>query len=177
MGGDAEGGAVDNGGTASILASTISDNTGPQIVSGRKPLQMAATIVADTASGSSPAVDCQSTSAIHDLGYNLTDDTSCGLTASTDVTGDPDLGALGPNGGPTSTALPASGSPAVGIIPVGTVVGMTQLCGRDDQRGVASSGSCTIGAVEMEFLIPALVVAEREDRALRSGPGDADTGP
>lgn len=94
-------------------------------------------------------MDCQSTSAIRDLGYNLTDDTSCGLTASTDVNGDPELGTLGPNGGPTPTVLPASGSPAVGVIPVGTVVGSTQLCGRDDQRGVASTGNCTIGAVEV----------------------------
>ena len=149
MGGDAEGGAVDDDGAASIVASTISDNTGPQIASGSKPLHLAATIVADPASGSSTAVDCQSTSAIRDLGYNLTDDTSCGLTASTDVNGDPELGTLGPNGGPTPTALPASGSPAVGVIPVGTVVGSTQLCGRDDQRGVASTGNCTIGAVEV----------------------------
>jgi hypothetical protein len=150
MGGSAQGGAIDNGGTASIVASTVSDNTGPQIASDGKSLQMAATIVADTASGSSPAVDCQSTIAVTDLGYNLTDDTSCGLTAPTDVNADPQLGALGPNGGPTLTALPASGSPAIGVIPVGTVVGMTQLCGRDDQRGVASTGSCTVGAVEVD---------------------------
>ena len=150
MGGDAVGGAIDNGGSASIIASTVSDNTGPQIASGRKSLQMAASIVADTTSGSSPAVDCQSRSAIGDLGYNLTDDTSCGLTAATDVNADPELGTLGPNGGPTWTALPVSGSPAVGVIPVGMFAGSTQLCGRVDQRGVASSGNCTIGAVEVD---------------------------
>jgi predicted outer membrane repeat protein len=150
MGGTADGGALDLNGDASILGSTVSDNTGPQISSGQKSFQMAASIVADTALGSSPAVDCQSTGAISDLGYNLTDDTSCGLTASTDVTADPELGSLGPNGGPTLTALPASGSPALGVIPVGTLAGSTQLCGRVDQRGVASTGSCTIGAVEVD---------------------------
>ena len=150
MGGTADGGALDLSGGTSILGSTVADNTGPQISSGQQSVQMAASIVADTTSGSSPDVDCQSTGVIGDLGYNLTDDTSCGLTASTDVNADPELGTLGPNGGPTWTALPASGSPAVGVIPVGTSAGSTQLCSRDDQRGVASTGSCTIGAVEVD---------------------------
>jgi hypothetical protein len=150
MGGTADGGALDLSGGASILGSTVANNTGPQISSGQKSVQMAASIVADTTSGSSPDVDCQSTGVIGDLGYNLTDDTSCGLTASTDVNADPELGALGPNGGPTETALPASGSPALNVIPVGTFVGSTQLCSRVDQRGIASSGNCTIGAVEVD---------------------------
>jgi hypothetical protein len=53
---------------------------------------------------------------------------------------DPDLGALGDNGGPTTTLLPAAGSPALGI---------GQSCPPVDQRGVARPASdCTSGAVE-----------------------------
>ena len=63
---------------------------------------------------------------------------------------DPQLGALGNNGGPTQTELPASGSPAVGAVPaaVCSASGVST-----DQRGVArpagNNGTCTIGAVEV----------------------------
>ena len=90
------------------------------------------------------------------LGYNLTDDpstaNSCGLTAATDVLGaNPQLGALANNGGPTDTQLPATDSPAIGVIPSSpaTTLDGVQVCPRVDQRGVASVGNCTIGAVEV----------------------------
>lgn len=52
----------------------------------------------------------------------------------------PQLGALGGNGGPTPTVAPLLGSPAVGI---------GQNCPATDQRGVARpSNGCTAGAVE-----------------------------
>jgi hypothetical protein len=54
---------------------------------------------------------------------------------------DPQLGALGANGGPTQTALPAAGSP---------VIGAGKGCPATDQRGNPRPASgCTAGAVEM----------------------------
>jgi hypothetical protein len=53
---------------------------------------------------------------------------------------DPVLGALGDNGGPAETMLPASSSPAVGL---GTG------CPATDQRGEPRSEPCTAGAVEV----------------------------
>jgi len=53
--------------------------------------------------------------------------------------GDPLLGALGDHGGPTETALPATGSPAFGA-------GAT--CPATDQRGVSRPAACTLGAAE-----------------------------
>jgi hypothetical protein len=53
---------------------------------------------------------------------------------------DPQLGALGMNGGPTQTALPAAGSP---------VIGAGKACPATDQRGNPRPASgCTAGAVE-----------------------------
>ena len=92
----------------------------------------------------------------NDEGYNLIDDTTtgsppCVFTASTDVyaaTNAVELGVLGNNGGPTQTMLPAPNSPAVGVIPTGTTLNSISVCSRTDQRGFASVGNCTIGAVE-----------------------------
>jgi hypothetical protein len=53
--------------------------------------------------------------------------------------GDPLLGPLQDNGGPTKTELPAAGSPAIGK---GTGCPMT------DQRGMPRATACTLGAVE-----------------------------
>ncbi len=53
---------------------------------------------------------------------------------------DPMLGALGQNGGPTATLVPAAGSPALGA---------GQDCPATDQRGQPRPASgCTVGAVE-----------------------------
>jgi hypothetical protein len=72
----------------------------------------------------------------HSSGTNP--DTAC-------VTGidfaDPLLGVLGSNGGPTQTAVPATGSPAIGA---------GQACPATDQRGHARPATgCTAGAVEV----------------------------
>jgi hypothetical protein len=64
-------------------------------------------------------------------------DTACvtGITFA-----DPMLGAIGANGGPTPTMLPAVGSPALGI---------GQTCPATDQRGnTRPATNCTSGAVE-----------------------------
>lgn len=77
------------------------------------------------------------------LGYNLADDTSCGLTATGDIQGKPArLGALAKNGGPTVTHMLLSGSPAINH---GKSIGIDV-----DQRGIARplGAKPDMGAVE-----------------------------
>ncbi len=63
------------------------------------------------------------------------------------LTGDPLLGALADNGGPTWTLLPGVTSPAVGAAICGA--------GDTDQRGVARpAGACDMGAVERQDALP-----------------------
>jgi hypothetical protein len=91
-------------------------------------------------------------------GYNLVDDTSCGLTTATDKQGatfDPLVGPLANNGGATQTLLPGTGSPLIDAIPVaacqtGPAAGVTT-----DQRGIArpQGAGCEIGAVEIMVIV------------------------
>src|SRR5690606_28129492 len=87
-------------------------------------------------------------------GYNFSDDTSCGLTAATDRqgAGDPQLGPLAANGGPTMTRLPAATSPLVDAIPVASCRDDGASDVTTDQRGVTrpQGSGCDIGAVELE---------------------------
>ena len=88
---------------------------------------------------------------ITDAGYNIDDDGSCGFSPvnHSQSAVEADLGPLQENCGPTETLLPALTSPAVGVIPNPTTLNGVQICPRVDQRGVASVGNCTIGAVEV----------------------------
>ena len=63
------------------------------------------------------------------------------LCTASPMVADPMLGALGDNGGPTATMLPASSGPAAGLGTTG--------CPATDQRGNARSTPCTAGAVEL----------------------------
>ncbi|MCK4586132.1 MAG: hypothetical protein KAU29_02260 [Gammaproteobacteria bacterium] len=97
-------------------------------------------------------VDCGATGggaiAITSSGYNLSHDTSCGLSDTTDIEGvDALLVALADNGGSTLThALPAN-SMAVNN---GGILGATTV----DQRGVTRDSTPDIGAYE--FVAPAV---------------------
>jgi hypothetical protein len=79
------------------------------------------------------------------LGHNAqdTDDPGCFFTAGDLVNVAPQLGPLADNGGPTSTLLPAGGSPLINA-------GDPANCATTDQRGVPrpQNGGCDIGAVE-----------------------------
>ena len=83
---------------------------------------------------------------------------TCGFSAATNdvVNGaDPQLGALGANGGPTPTMLPALTSPLVDAIPGASCSGGNTLAGfavTTDQRGLPRPGvaACDIGAVELQ---------------------------
>ena len=88
--------------------------------------------------------------ALVSAGFNYSTDASCGLTGTGDVEdgADPQLGALGDNGGPTPTMLPAATSPLVDAIPVAECAPGIET----DQRGVTRPGfdGCDIGAVELQ---------------------------
>jgi hypothetical protein len=86
-------------------------------------------------------------------GYNFSDGNSCGFTGGTDHenAGDPQLGALADNGGPTQTRLPATDSPLLDAIPVADCHAGIGF----DQRGVdrPQGSGCDIGAVEVEVVV------------------------
>jgi hypothetical protein len=144
------GGINTGGGSVTLTDSTVSGNTafggGAGISSyGGGAVTVGATIVAGNTGG-----NCSSP--LTSVGYNLSDDASCGFTAAGDLANtNPLLGPLGSNGGPTQTMVPGTGSPAIGAIPPGTTLNGVPVCPRTDQRGVASAdgGVCTIGAVEV----------------------------
>jgi predicted outer membrane repeat protein len=91
-------------------------------------------------------------------GYNFTDDTSCQLIGTGDThTGNPLLGALADNGGPTLTQLPQTGSPLIDAVPTASCQSDGASGVSTDQRGVTrpQGSGCDIGAVEVEVVVPA----------------------
>jgi hypothetical protein len=151
-----------------VIGSTITDNTaasggwGGLVETSNGLIGVAGSIL----SGNVPA-GCPGT--VNDGGYNLTGaaEPGCGFTAAKqDVTGNPLLGALAGNGGPTSTQLPGPASPALDTIPAPTPTGLSDavsgsaitLCaaGAQDQRGTArpQGAKCDIGSVEADQVVP-----------------------
>ena len=107
-------------------------------------------LIADNTLGSTgTAPDISGT--VNSQDYNHIEDptgATIGGTTANNATGDPQLGALGANGGPTNTHLPGSASPVLNTIPNGT-----NDCGSAvtlDQRGsIRPSGAgCDKGSVE-----------------------------
>ena len=164
-----DGGAVDNadnGGTgfATITSSTFSENyatdDGGSVDSadngGTGTLDLGATILAGAPTGG----ECAGSTT--DLGYNIDDDGSCGLTATGSISDSPTLdvtlGALKQNQGLTQTILPDSDSPTVGAIPNDTNVGATAVCPTTDQQALPSApgGSCNMGATQTTFAAPTI---------------------
>jgi hypothetical protein len=132
-------------GAATVSNSTVSGNeaseSGGGIVSSF--LTLTNSIVAHN--GTSPP-NCDVTS-VDSLGYNLSDDSSCGLTAPSDLlVADAMLGPLADNGGPTETHALLPGSPAIDAGSPDCPPPAT------DQRGVVrpQGARCDIGAFEAE---------------------------
>jgi hypothetical protein len=152
-------GIFNDGGTTTVIASTISRNTGASggtggIYSNAGTIRLGATIVAGNTGG-----NCFAAAAgeIASAGYNLTNDKTgkaCSFTATNDrVNKNPLLGKLASNGGPTRTLLPGAGGPADDVIPKTATISGVPVCTGTDQRGVTRPGPsdtrCTIGAVEV----------------------------
>jgi len=89
---------------------------------------------------------------VTDGGHNLefSPATTCGFTAASDRHGDPKLGALANNGGPTQTIPLLAGSAAINNGDPMTCAGMA---GGVDQRGLPRpAGQCSIGAFEPQAM-------------------------
>jgi hypothetical protein len=139
----AGGGAIYNyGGSATLSFDTLSGNSGS--VTGSSYTTATGTILVTGGHAANCTVPLHETA-----GFNLADDTSCGLSLATDlISTDPDLGPLADNGGPTQTLALLPGSPAIdaGGMPA------TSGCPSIDQRGDPrpQGPSCDIGAFEFD---------------------------
>jgi len=134
------GGLYNSGGaTMAVTNSTISGNSA--VAGGginnynTATLNYTNTIIANSTSGG----DCFGTGTIGTNTNNLVEDGTC----SASLSGDPVLGALADNGGPTQTMALSVGSPALNA-------GDNTACPLTDQRGLARPqfGGCDIGAYE-----------------------------
>jgi hypothetical protein len=87
-------------------------------------------------------------------GTNLADDISCGAASPTMLIGNPLLGALVLNGGPTASYAILAGSPALD--------GATECSVSEDQRRVArpQGTACDIGAVEFTDYVQATLTID-----------------
>ena len=175
---DARGGGIFNGGTLTLTNSTISGNTavgsggsigGGIIVrpgttttitsstfsanSGNNGADLETEALALTITDTIMASGCLLEGPVTDGGHNLDVGSSCGFTGGTDLRNtNPQLGALGDNGGPTPTQALAPGSPAVdagGTCPAAD--------GGTDQRGLPRFAPCDIGAYEVQDQAPVLI--------------------
>lgn len=126
-------------------------NLGPNLVQEKGQLTSFGSVVALPVGG---GTNCANLAGTTSNGFNFSDDSSCGYTASTDKqsAGDPGLGPLGDNGGPTQTRLPQPGSPLIDAIPVASCQADGASGITTDQRGVSrpQGPGCDIGAVEVE---------------------------
>jgi hypothetical protein len=150
------GGAISNGGTLTVINSTFSgngaeDGVGGVIVSTEGSASFKSTILAASTSGG----NCSGT--ITDLGYNISDDDSCGFTATGSQNNtDPllDSAGLANNGGPTQTVALLSGSPAIDAILLASCTDQDGTPLTTDQRGFRrpdnGEGVCDIGAYEFQ---------------------------
>lgn len=82
------------------------------------------------------------------LGFSWFDDATCAASSDdlVDPGGDPELGPLGDNGGPTPTRLPAATSPVGALVPIASC--LLPIDQRDVARPVGTG--CEPGAVEVD---------------------------
>ncbi len=160
---------ADNGATEVHLKSvTIAGNPGAGIAI-HAPIDAVNTIVANNAGG-----DClHAVENMTTLGHNLDSDSSCAFSDPTDLHGDPKLGPLQDNGGPTPTMALLPGSPAIDA-------GDPSSCPAVDQRGITrpQGARCDIGAFELVNPPNDFVVTNTNDSgagSLRQAISDANT--
>lgn len=141
--------------SAALLYATVVDNTAPiganvQLQQGSDELISFATVIGLPAGGGTDC-DIDAGAVTTSQGYNFSSDGSCGFgggAGDLDAAGDPALGELGDNGGPTPTRLPAVDSPLLDQVDCDAAPEPVNA----DQRGVArpQGQACDIGAVEVE---------------------------
>jgi hypothetical protein len=154
-----DGGAIFNTGPtpALITNSTFSGNFAPDGGAVFGPAKIKGSILAASISG----VENCSTPPPTDIGYNISNDNSCGFTQTGSANNlDPQLSLAGlaNNGGPTQTIALQSGSPAIDTIPLADCTNQALIPSRItiDQRGfnrpdARGEPACDIGAYESGF--------------------------
>jgi hypothetical protein len=146
-----------DGNSAAVLGSNVE-------IGRAGSLQTFASVITNPLGAAAKNCGYVSTTTATSSGYNFVSDTSCfpgggAVAAATDKIvpgGDPQIGALANNGGPTLTQLPAITSPLVDAIPVSFCQAAPLATGvTTDQRAfVRPSGpGCDIGAVEVAVLV------------------------
>jgi len=138
-----DGGAVEQylGGPVLVTFDTIADNTaagsGGGLFAGSGAIVEANSIV--TSNIGTPGANCNAGVADHG------GDVVFGQTSCPGTVGDPKLGLLAANGGPTATMALESGSAAVDVVPINACAPAV------DQRGVArpQGSACDAGAYEL----------------------------
>ncbi|MEM7030837.1 MAG: two-component regulator propeller domain-containing protein [Chloroflexota bacterium] len=176
------GGIYNEGGTLSIINSTISQNDpltdggGIYNTQDGVVILLNTTVVSNTGSGiendtgvfhiensliaGNSEADC--VGLIASEGHNLSSDTSCNWTDTSDLISDnPKLSPLKDNGGPVSTHALLVGSPAIDA-------GNNLTCAVGDQRSMVrpldgdddNNAICDIGAVEYEAVAQLLIIDE-----------------
>ncbi len=146
------GGAIfqTGGGTSAVTYATVTANTGQTYGGGIYSEDPAVLVVSRSILANNTNGNCDgSSTALVSGGYNVwSGTTSCPFSGSGDGAGNPMLGALANNGGPTQTMLPAAGSAAINRVP------LAQCAQPYDQRGAVRpqptlpSGGCDSGAIE-----------------------------
>jgi predicted outer membrane repeat protein len=157
-----DGAGIQNFGTLTVTNSTFSGNGGGSGggISNGSFASLKNTILAMSSGGlDTPPSNCFGT--IIDAGYNISDDTSCGFSATGSRNStNPMLSTAGSanNGGPTETIALDPGSPAIDVIPLASCTDQASPPRRvnTDQRGALrpdlGETVCDIGAYEFQDL-------------------------
>jgi hypothetical protein len=154
--------AVGIPGTVTLVFSTVVDNTTPGSCvvgtcganvngsGGQGALVSFGSVVALPQGGA----NCAQLGGTTSNGFNFSDDASCGFSGATDTQngGNPNVGTLASNGGPTQTRLPQPGSPLIDAVPLTSCQADGAAGVTTDQRGLRrpSGQGCDIGSVEVQ---------------------------
>lgn len=160
------GGGINNEAVLTVKNSTFSGNSAPtgSGISTHGPLTLSNTIIANSALGS----DCRNFATITSNINNLVEDGTCnvGTTLQNFKTGDPNLGPLADNGGPTQTMALQPGSSAIDAGDAATCAAAP--VSNKDQRGTTrpQGASCDIGAYEVSGGIPVVTASNPSANAV-----------
>jgi hypothetical protein len=141
------GDGLDVFGTANLVNDTVADNVlGGVFNEAGSTVSLTNSIVVRNGNGTKWSSDCAV--AVSSSVTSLDGDGTCGAN----LHGDPKLGHINLNGGPTGTLALQSGSPAIGA-------GTASACPGVDQRLAPRTGGCDLGAFQFGATVPARATA------------------